>query len=782
MRAPSKSILLSGILGIFAPWATGAPGDVDSTFPVLTVAGGVGGAGEEDLAPEIHAVVPQPDGKLVVAGNFGSLGGVARKFAARLNPDNASLPFLDSYQPDPNSQVRSVTILPTGGSIFAGNFNSMNVTAPSLGVVRYYLSKLDNDGKAVVGFVPTAISNTYSVAAHPDGFIVGTQTGLYLLDHAGKKAAPFTDFEAPLHFNAYNNGIVTSVLVQPNSKILLGGPYIDDSDPVVDETPETPPDPLPVRKKYLNQVGPYGNFDTFNPPEFSQKIQAIARLKDGKILVAGNFEKVTTVTVVPRDPPTNPPTTVEIRTEVPQKCIARLNADGTHDTSFKPVISNGLTSSPAVRCMAVQADGKILIGGNFTQISSTSNTTPPVTTTHNIKGIARLNSDGSVDTSFNVKINSAAYQVNSITILENGKIMITGTFGSFEKPNGTSDLRPKIARLSNDVAFSELRTPNSQTIRWMRGGSAPEVSSVSFEYSDDGTTWLPLTGTVSRITGGWQILHGMTLNSSHQLRALGTTTGGKFNGSTGVVAKTSEYPIPQLAVAPPTGGNLEHGGVATVAPVAVGTSRDYQFQAKNIGTGQFFTPSASISGTHASLFTLVSQPSGTLTGPTGSSAFTVRFAPTTAGAKTATLTLNAYDHNVALKTITITLNGSGVTAIEDWRYQYFSTIANTGNAADSADPDGDGHTNQFEFVAGLIPNNRTSRFEHRVDASSGNTKIIFSPVVAGRTYEVLSNMDMGSTWNPATVGAPSDNGTERTLTETISPDPKRFYRVRITKP
>ena len=49
------------------------------------------------------------------------------------------------------------------------------------------------------------------------------------------------------------------------------------------------------------------------------------------------------------------------------------------------------------------------------------------------------------------------------------------------------------------------------------------------------------------------------------------------------------------------------------------------------------------------------------------------------------------------------------TAQEIWRLAYFGAIANSGNAADSADPDGDGRTNAQEFMAGTDPNNAASK-------------------------------------------------------------------------
>ena len=67
--------------------------------------------------------------------------------------------------------------------------------------------------------------------------------------------------------------------------------------------------------------------------------------------------------------------------------IARLNTDGSLDTTFVPT-GTGFGSS-AVMVVAVRADGKVYAGGNFTAFNSTGR-----------GGIASLNADGSLDTTF----------------------------------------------------------------------------------------------------------------------------------------------------------------------------------------------------------------------------------------------------------------------------------------------------------------------------------------------------------------------------------------------
>ena len=68
------------------------------------------------------------------------------------------------------------------------------------------------------------------------------------------------------------------------------------------------------------------------------------------------------------------------------KSFIRLNSDGTFDTTFNlGVIIAG------VQAIVVQPDGKIIVGGVITDLNG-----------YNPKNIVRLNSDGSLDAAFNV--------------------------------------------------------------------------------------------------------------------------------------------------------------------------------------------------------------------------------------------------------------------------------------------------------------------------------------------------------------------------------------------
>ena len=120
---------------------------------------------------------------------------------------------------------------------------------------------------------------------------------------------------------------------------------------------------------------------------------------------------------------------------------------------------------------------------------------------------------------------------------------------------------------------------------------------------------------------------------------------------------------------------------------------------------------------------------------------------------------------------------------DDWQVQFFGQ--NNPLAAPGFDPDGDGQTNQFEFTAGLIPNDPASFFRLRLEAvpaQPARKKVIFSPRLDGRTYVVKSRLTPSGVWQPLATSTQSDNATERTVTDLDATDSKKFYRVEITQP
>ena len=99
-----------------------------------------------------------------------------------------------------------------------------------------------------------------------------------------------------------------------------------------------------------------------------------------------------------------------------RNCIARLNTDGSYDSTFN--IGTGFDS--AVQSVAIQQDGKIVVGGWFTTYQGTVR-----------NRIARLNADGSYDSTFNIGtgFNDAVF---SVAIQQDGKIVVGGGFTTYQ--------------------------------------------------------------------------------------------------------------------------------------------------------------------------------------------------------------------------------------------------------------------------------------------------------------------------------------------------------------
>lgn len=114
------------------------------------------------------------------------------------------------------------------------------------------------------------------------------------------------------------------------------------------------------------------------------------------------------------------------------------------------------------------------------------------------------------------------------------------------------------------------------------------------------------------------------------------------------------------------------------------------------------------------------------------------------------------------------------TAFQLWQYDQFGSNWNSPSiASPTADPDGDGWTNQDEWVIGSLPLSAASRFTTGVSTSG----ITFSRI-AGRTYRVETSTALSGGW---TLLANVAGGTGPiTVPPPANPGPKRFYRVVIS--
>jgi len=116
-------------------------------------------------------------------------------------------------------------------------------------------------------------------------------------------------------------------------------------------------------------------------------IYSVELQSDGKIIIGGFFTSYN---------------------GTPRNRIARINTGGSLDTSFDP----GVGTNATVQDSLVQSDGKIIIAGDFTSYNGTS-----------VNRIARLNTGGSLDASFNPGMGTDS-QIFTLSSLPDDRILI----------------------------------------------------------------------------------------------------------------------------------------------------------------------------------------------------------------------------------------------------------------------------------------------------------------------------------------------------------------------
>jgi uncharacterized delta-60 repeat protein len=489
--------------------------DVDGLDP--NIAGGT-----------VYATAEQPDGKLIVAGVFTSVLGVPRKNIARLNVDGT----LDTtFDPEPNNFVYSVAVQADGKVLLGGFFTTLKPNGAPSATTRNRIARLNADGTLDPSFDPSADAPVYSLVAQADGKVLlgGDFITLQPNGAASPVSRPYiarlkADGTLDPTFNPVPNSTVSGIAVQADGKVLLA----DISD-----------------AKRLNADGSVDLNFTVSANGF---VRSFLVQPDGKILLSGSF---TTLQPIGEPSP------------VTRSRIARLNADGSLDSSFDPNANGQVTS------MALQADGKIVLGGIFDTLQP--NGTPTVTMR---KYVARLNSDGTVDANFDPSANGF---INSVAVQADGRVVLGGDFTTLQ-PNGapSTTSRKYLARLYDDPATQALSTLDPAQVLWTRGGAAPEIGQVAFDVSvDGGTTWTTL-GTGSRIgtTANWRLM-GFTLPTSGQLRARGATIGGNYTGSAGLIQQV-------IFFGPATSAVVNSGRPIVVADLP-GTTTFATFTTPDIG-------------------------------------------------------------------------------------------------------------------------------------------------------------------------------------------------------
>jgi len=427
---------------------------------------------------------------------------------------------------------------------------------------------LNPDGTLDEGFNPDASYWVFSLAVQPDGKIL---VGGWFTSIGGVTRNSIArlnpDGTLDTDFNPNAAGIVGALAVQPDGKILLAGGFTS-----VGGVPRN-------RIARLNQDG---TLDMDFNPNANEWINTMVLQADGKILVGGS-KWLTSVGGLTRNR------------------IARLNPDGTLDTSFNP------NANSSVHTLAVQPDGKIIVGGDFTHIGGQTR-----------NRIARLNPDGKLDTDFNPVANS---DVDALAVQADGKILIGGYFTSIGgepsnrlawlHPDGTLDKaysgstgtiktialqadgkilvgggftsvggasRNRIARLHNDIATDELSVPSASHVTWKSSGAFPYLSRVTFDLStDDGVSWTAI-GSGFPVENGWELTE-LSLPSNGIIRARAVISNGGQSES--LLELFENFSLPVFTVDFDIGEHGEYigGGALSQTVVYGGAAANPEIQA-----------------------------------------------------------------------------------------------------------------------------------------------------------------------------------------------------------
>ncbi|RYM35141.1 T9SS type A sorting domain-containing protein [Brumimicrobium glaciale] len=378
-----KKILLTSILIIFHLHINAQDGNLDTSFDPDIILNSV-----------VNTSAIQDDGKIILGGHFESISSSGKNRIVRLNLDGTvdnSFNIGGGF----DNIVRAISIQEDGKILVGGEFSSYN------GSNVYRIARLNINGTLDTSFNAGILDGTiHCILILENGKIVVGGNFLELnaniVNHIARLNADGSidqTFNSGSGFDTNTNNVM-SFSIQTDGKIIVGGNFSSYNGSNVN------------RIARLNADGSLDpNF--ISGAGFNSVVRTTSIQNDGKILVGGAFSYYN-----------------NFRNEK----IIRLNIDGSIDTSFN--LGEGFDND--VWTISIQNDYKIIVGGDFSEFSNTG-----------IKNIARLNSDGVLDNSFN-SVFILGGSIRTTQIQNDGKIIIGG---EFHLNNGVE--RNRIARLNS---------------------------------------------------------------------------------------------------------------------------------------------------------------------------------------------------------------------------------------------------------------------------------------------------------------------------------------------
>ncbi|MBL9138347.1 MAG: delta-60 repeat domain-containing protein [Verrucomicrobiales bacterium] len=373
-------------------------GSIDPDFQRTSVALDLGlGASMDGTAIRNPRVVPLPnDYSLFHSVSLADLTVDPAARIYRLRPDGSiasgwNVPY------SPQGGIQDVAVDRRGNVIMVGSFTNV-LGKPLRGVAR---------------LLGGATDTPPVVPAPPARIDVREGTDLILTNHPTTYVDPFAAqwFFGDQAISNHTNPLLTLRGLRPRQ----AGPYSLQVSNAFGVT-RTPPAEVQVIP-YPSEPGRV-DLDFERPVVYGILPKVVARQSDGKWLVAGKWSSQDLIQV----------------NEVGPHTLRRLLPDGSLDSEFRPVVLKDKLTDHVITALAVQEDGKILVGGSMR-----------LNNPQGVGFLVRLQTDGSVDTSFTIHPSLMTLGSNApptllfprltgIAIQPSGRILCSGTFQSGTGP------------------------------------------------------------------------------------------------------------------------------------------------------------------------------------------------------------------------------------------------------------------------------------------------------------------------------------------------------------
>ena len=387
-RASVWACWSAGCLFVFAAWVPtfGQVSVLDSSFKVGPGANGA-----------VDALVVQADQRILVGGEFTTIGGCSNSFLARLNADGSvDASFNLAGQTD--GSVSCLLQQPDHKVLVGGAFGRL------LGQPRPSLARLLEDGSVDGTFDASAVLNTnaqiFSMALQEDGRLL---VGYYVWDYYASRIVRLTTNGTPDPTFLCTNqigGYVFALLPQADGGVLFGGNWCG----IANST-----------NYCLFRLKPDGQVDdTFDAGLGESSLFCLVRQPNGQILAGGLLNR--------RGAPKSSP-------------LLRLNADLQWDEDFQTDVSGGtgLFSGPSISAMLLQPGGKLIVGGCFFEVGG-----------YWCRQILRLTPEGHVDGCFDPGLGLGGATpdgpVRALARQPDGRILVGGVFQGVDTAYGQFNL------------------------------------------------------------------------------------------------------------------------------------------------------------------------------------------------------------------------------------------------------------------------------------------------------------------------------------------------------